>query len=572
MTYTNINKSLFIYWKNSGSRDFFNCKRMTNLQTVMKRKTGKLFWIMWALFAGVFVGNFSAKAAVDTTSVVPAFNFIHQPIPGLVSNEGEIRAGLLYDVNRNVIVWEKDMHYAYPIASLTKMMVGLIAIEDIEAGRKSFEDQINVTRTFRQRIRRGRYRTYTTTENYTLESLLKMAMVASHNESTVWIAKHCSGSVEEFVARMNKRASELGMSKTLYSNTSGLPAPMSVLDNSSSPQDLLVLAMEILKHPKLMDITGIPYANVNNGRGNTSYRNHNGLVINYDEDVDGIKTGYTKNARFCLVATSSRAGHRMISIVLGVRSPWVRNGIVAGMLNSYFQAVRLGRLGETMPDQDYACAFIDSVNRGLASIQVVNELQGVSATNEEAFAYTYKTVTTQVKKTHTVRSGESLGKIANKNNVTVAQLRKWNNLRSTTIRSGQKLAYYTTVKKCIPVKLVVDPDESYADTQPVSSESDTIQTNLEPADNEIAENDSEDVQPVKPNVAANVKVTKEAPAAAKAGVSKGYIYHTVQPGDTLWNIAQRYQANLNKIKQVNKISNGRLLKSGTKIKIPVNGG
>lgn len=542
---------------------------MTNLQTVMNHMKRIIKWMFAVLLAGWMTGIAPAMAYVDTANVTPSFSFIHQPIDGLVANENEIRAGLLYDVNRNVIVWEKDMHYAYPIASLTKMMVGLIAVEEIEAGRKSYDDQITVTRSFRQRIRRGKYRTYTTTENYTLESLLKMAMVASHNESTVWIAKHCMGSVEPFVARMNQRAAELGMSKTLYSNTSGLPASMSVLDNSSSPQDLLVLAMEILKHPKLMDITGIPYANVSNGKSTTAYRNHNGLVINYEEDVDGIKTGYTKNARFCLVATSSRAGHRMICIVLGVRSPWVRNGIVAGMLNSYYQAVRLGRLGETMPDQDYACAFIDSVNRGLATLNVSTELRGTDS-SDEAYAYTYKTVTQQVRKTHTVRSGESLGKIADRYNVSVAQVKKWNHLRSTVIRPGQKLAVYSTVKKCVPVKLVVDPDESYADNQPVSAGADTIQTNLETnPENEISENDTPEVKPAP--AVAQAKTVKPVPAKSTAQ-SKGYIYHTVQPGDTLWNIAQRYQANLNKIKEVNKISNGRLLKSGTKIKIPVNGG
>lgn len=542
---------------------------MTNLQTGRKQMKRNYFIRKFILLAGFLVQGLQANAAVDTNSVTASpYTFQHEPVSGLVVNESEIRAGLLYDVNRNVIVWEKDMHYAYPIASLTKMMVGLLAVEEIEAGRRSFDDQITVTRTFRQRIRRGRYRTYTTTENYTLESLLKMAMVASHNESTVWIAKHCMGSVEDFVTRMNQRAAELGMTKTLYSNTSGLPASMSVLDNSASPQDLLVLALEIMKHPKLIDITGIPYANISNGRSNTTYRNHNGLVINYEDDVDGIKTGYTKNARFCLVATSSRAGHRMISIVLGVRSPWVRNGIVAGMLNSYYQAVRLGRLGETTPDQDYACAFIDSVNRGLATLVINPELRGTDS-SDEAYAYTYKTVTQQVKKTHTVRSGENLGKIADRYNVTVAQIRKWNHLRSSTIRSGQKLAVYSTVKKCVPVKLVVDPDESYADNQPVAAESDTLQSAADSElENEIAERDTQE----KAAPVVKQKESKAQPVNTAAAPKKNYIYHTVQPGDTLWNIAQRYQANINKIKEVNKISNGRLLKSGTKIKIPVNGG
>jgi D-alanyl-D-alanine carboxypeptidase len=536
---------------------------MTKLQTGMKalnqkRKTAFKFCLGLVLALAS-----TGFAATDSVYTAPASSFIVQPIPGLVTNEREIRAGLLYDVNRNVVVWEKDMHYAYPIASLTKMMVGLLAIEDIEAGKRSFNDTIKVTRTFRQRIRRGKYRTYTSHEQYSLEGLLKMAMVASHNESTVWIARHCSNSLEEFVQRMNARAVELGMVKTLFSNPSGLPASISVLDNSSSPRDLLVLALEIMKHPKLMDITGIPYANVSNGRSVTTHRNHNGLVINYEDDVDGIKTGYTKNAKFCLVATSSRAGHRMISIVLGVRSPWVRNGIVASMLNTYYQAVRLGRLGENTPDQDYACAFIDSLNRGLTSLVLEPDLKESDSSDEE-YAYTYKTVTQQIRKTHSVRSGDNLGKIANRYGVTVAQIRKWNKLKSSTIRSGQKLAVYTTVRKRIPVKLVVDPDESYADNQPVGGEADTIPANEETL-KEMVSQEEEKIESRTPVKSPATPVAGKTPA-------KGFIYHTVQPGDTLWNIAQKYQANLNQIKKVNRISNGRLLKSGTKIKIPVNGG
>ncbi len=89
--------------------------------------------------------------------MVPTIQINVDTISGIVADEDEVRAGLLYDVQRNTIVWEKDMDYAYPIASLTKMMVGLLAIEDIEAGKVHLTDTITVTRTFKKRISRRRY-------------------------------------------------------------------------------------------------------------------------------------------------------------------------------------------------------------------------------------------------------------------------------------------------------------------------------------------------------------------------------------------------------------------------------
>jgi D-alanyl-D-alanine carboxypeptidase len=507
------------------------------------------------------------------------FSFKLEQLQGIANNENEIRAGLLYDIDRNTIVWQKDMDYAYPIASLTKMMVGLLAFEDIKSGKVCVDDRITVTRTFRKKIRRRRYTTYSATEKYTLHDLLKMAMVGSHNESTVWIAKHCSGDLETFVARMNQRAMQLGMTKTQYSNPSGLPAIIDELDNSASPKDLLLLGLEILKHKELMDITSIPYATVNNGKGTATFRNHNGLVINYNAEVDGIKTGFTKAAGFCLVSTATRGGHRMMSVVLGCRSPWIRNGLVANMLNTYFDAIKLGRLGESPVDPMPSQMFLDSVNRGLAMIQPLYEPK-VKDSSDESYAYTYKTVVQKVKKTHTVRRGESLGKIADRYNVGLTDLKKWNKLKKNTIQAGQKLYVYSNVKKRMPVKLVVDPDESYADNQPSQDTDKDTKTTFK----SVHMNHGGDSSEIKVSTVINEAAQKSNEIATtsvkKAPVAKtqpiksskpNFVYHLVQPGDTLWNIAQRYQAKVDQIKKANRISNSRNLKSGTRIKIPVGG-
>ncbi len=531
------------------------------------KQTSKGF-ILLAAFLFLAVKS-KASNDPDTTVLTHAsapLVFAFDTLPGLVSDADELRAGLLYDAERGKIVWQKDMDYAYPIASLTKMMVGLLAIEDVEAGCVSLNDEVVVSRTFRKKIRRRKYKTYTAEERFTLEGILKMAMVASNNESTVWIAKHCSGDLNVFVQRMNQRARDLGMTKTLYNNPSGLPAGRGAVDNCASARDLLLLSLEILKHPRLMEITNIDYAKVSNGKGAYSIHNHNGLVINYNNEVDGIKTGYTKAARFCLVATSHRGAHRLVSIALGVRSPWVRNGIVANMMNEYYDAIRLGRLGESAIDIDASKLFLDSVNNGLAIIQP-NVAPRHMDKSDESYAYTYKTIKTKVKSYHLVRSGDNLSKIADRYNIAIGDLKKWNKLRSTRVLKGQKLLVYKTVTKRIPVKLVVDPNEDCAEDcpdslstdstmQPVLSDTKKANPNIKLVEKRGAVDDTVDVTKIN--------------SAGKSLAPGKMIYHTVQPGDTLWNIAQRYQTNVAILKKANRITNGKYLKAGTRIKVPVN--
>lgn len=529
----------------------------------------------------------SPVSGQDSTIVVPNIRFESELVQGIVSNEREIRAGLLYDTERGKIVWEKGVDIAYPIASLTKMMVGLLAIEDIRAGKVCLDDRITVTRLYKKRIRRHRYSTYKVEETYSFEDLLKMAMVASHNESTSWIAQHCEGDVTRFVERMNRRALELGMTNTAYSNPSGLPASNERLHNRSTPRDQLILALELLKHPDLVEITSIPYFTVHNGKGNIQFRNHNGLVINYGSEVDGLKTGYTRAAGFCLAASATRGGHRLISVVFGCRSPWVRNGLVAGMMNTYFEAIRLGRLGETDADPSAARMLLDSVCRGLATIRPVIDPVPAPGSDDESFAYTYKTIREREKSSVTVRSGDNLSRIAQRQGVSLQDLRKWNKLHNSVIRPGQRLVVYKTVTRKVPVKLVIDPEETFAEAQPDRDTTEGCETNVESTHSEHTPNRTErsetavneavvDEEIATENQKAvsksNAKDIAVKPSDSSAKARKTFIYHTVQPGDTLWNIAQRYQSNMDQIRKLNRIQNSRYLRSGSRIKIPVGKG
>lgn len=476
--------------------------------------------------------------------------FNYNFIAGLANDSLHFRAGLLYDLENNTVVWQKDMNYAYPMASVTKIMTALLAIEAIDEGIIDWHDEIVITskrKIYTGRGRKRRKKIITVTDRYTLRDLLKMTMIESNNYAAVLVGKHVAkGDLNAFVIMMNQRAKELEMSNTFYSNPSGLPAAYAELDNSSSPHDLLLLTQEALKHSDLIEIASMGYAVVNNGHSNYTIRNHNGLVRDYVNEVDGLKTGFTRNAGFCLVASARRYEHRLIAIVLGYQSVWKRNLFVAGLFNNYYKAIGLGEMGSLLSDSALAAVRPGYCNEDFSYSAVARKVPPSVKSELNQVANTdikYETITQEVRRTHVVKSGETLSKIANKYDVSQAELKKWNRLKSTSVRKGQKLTVVVQMKKVVPV---------ISNNELVSTESDLSKT-IEVAAVDSAGNDASTVQKIKLYNNGN----------------KNYIIHTVQSGDTLWNIAQRYNLNsIDSIKKLNHITKNQI-KIGQKVKVPL---
>jgi D-alanyl-D-alanine carboxypeptidase (penicillin-binding protein 5/6) len=547
----------------------------------MRGEKGYFIGIVTAFFM-LFTVLLQAQVAPDSATTQVSIPVISSEVPqpireiivdtigGIVYREQDIRAGLLYDAERGAVVWQKDMYYAYPIASLTKMMVALLTVDDIRAGKRDWSDEVVVDRVYKK-SKRSR-QVYKTTETYTLESLVQLAMIPSNNQACVDIGKYLDGDLETFVKRMNARALSLGMKNTFYSNPSGLPGVVKEVDNSASPHDLLLLALEMIKYEEILKITSIGYAEVTNDKRTGVFRNHNHLVIDYENDVDGLKTGYTKRAKFCLVATSKKDGHRLISIVLGVDGPYLRNEIVATMLNNYYEKIGCGAM---IPTNGGPVA-----RKSIVSNPLVEEFKAESDSN-----VTYKTVWTKKKKTHTVRGGETLSGISAKYNVSMAQVKKWNRMKTTKVLKGQKLLVYvnTPVKVAIKNENVLDNEDETA-AQSVDGESPAIAAKIEMPESSD-DSTAEQVTPTAKKVTEPTKkasastAPKKAPAKSNTTASaskptpkpvRQYVYHIVQPGDTLWSIAQRYDGiSVDDLKRVNNIHNSKSLKPGTKLKIKV---
>lgn len=491
-----------------------------------------LFFSVWGK---VWAGP-GDSVRTDFTATM-AREFVYQPDSSLPVNDSEIRAGLLYDAVNQKIVWQKNMGASYPIASLTKMMVALLAVEDVRAGKYRWEDRVQWTRETVVGRRKHR-KVVRTIVNYSLYDVFKAAMIASNNECADQMARFLGGGdLSATLRRMNEKAASLGMTNTWYGNPTGLPGTGGNPDNFSSPTDQLRLALEMLQYEEILEVTSQGYAQIDNGRSNSVIRNHNGLTIQYTGEVDGLKTGYTRRAGFCLVGTTAKCGHRLVSVVLGCRGPALRNELVRDLFNSYYRSIHLDPLGPCVAPPEL-----------MASTTPVgpDTVKPAATANGE-----YITVREKLRKQHTVCKGETLSGIADRYGVSMAQLRSWNKgrIKSSRVMAGQRLDVYTTVSRKVWM------------TKPANGgEEDDSQTILT-GKTTITDTDAADTAEAKAEAS-------PAPAQPKPE----FIYHTIAPGDTLFSIARKYEGtSVEQLKEINNIHDIRSLKPGQKLKVPVKG-
>lgn len=269
--------------------------------------------------------------------------------PSLVPAPEKFRSGLLYDLNENKIVWEKHMDSTVPIASITKVMVAYLVMEEVKAGRLSMDSLFTVPKAAtlvggsRVNLKAG--------SKVSVNNLLRAAMIRSGNDAAYTLAHNVDGSESAFVGRMNRKAAALGLDRTKYYNSTGMPNRVpGETDNMSSASDILVLSTALMRHANILDFTSRCQDTLCQGSLKLPYMNTNALVRSYTTEIDGLKTGFTNNAGYCIVATSKRCDHRVVAIVLGAPTKTDRNIVTADMLSNYYSSIGLGRLGENLAD------------------------------------------------------------------------------------------------------------------------------------------------------------------------------------------------------------------------------
>ncbi|MCY6370298.1 D-alanyl-D-alanine carboxypeptidase family protein [Clostridium ganghwense] len=245
----------------------------------------------------------------------------------------EARSGLLMEPYSGKIIFEKNIHEKFAPASVTKIMTMLLAMEDIDSGKIKINDKIVVSENAKKMGGNGSSSMLLDTgEIRTVEEILKGVAIASGNDAAVALAEYISGSEDAFVKRMNERVKELGMKDTTFKNCHGLSAE----GHLTSAYDIAIMSRELLKHEKILKYSGTYMETISEGRKQPiGLVNHNKLVRFY-KGCDGLKTGFTNEAKYCISATATRDNIRMLAVIMGAPTYKVRNRDASMLMNHGF--------------------------------------------------------------------------------------------------------------------------------------------------------------------------------------------------------------------------------------------
>lgn len=233
------------------------------------------------------------------------------PATTLAFDENEItcNSAILMEQETGKILFKKNSDEKVAIASITKLMVLLITMEEIKAGKLSLDTVITGTKEAREIG--GSTMFLDVGEQFPLETIIKGICIASANDATVALAQHIAGSTGSFVTRMNKRAKEMGLKNTNFKNVVGFDD----FEHYSTAYDVAVLSRELVtKYPEILKYAGIGEEWIRDGK--TQLLNTNRLLKNY-EFATGLKTGTETSAKYCLSATADKNGTKLIAVILG---------------------------------------------------------------------------------------------------------------------------------------------------------------------------------------------------------------------------------------------------------------
>lgn len=223
--------------------------------------------------------------------------------------EIEAQSAILIESNTGQIMYEKNTDVPYPPASITKIMTLLLALEAIDEGVLDWDEKVTVSENAWKTGHEGSTMFLEVGMEVTVEDILKGISIVSGNDACVAIAEHLYGSENIFVQHMNAKASEIGLTNTRFQNTSGLPEP----EHYMSARDIAKLsAYTIETQPKILELESQRKFTFN---VEDPQYNRNPLLGHY-EGADGLKTGWTREAGYCLAGTAQRDNLRLISVVL----------------------------------------------------------------------------------------------------------------------------------------------------------------------------------------------------------------------------------------------------------------
>lgn len=252
------------------------------------------------------------------------------PMSSFAEIEADAKSVILIEAKTGKVLYENNADERLPPASVTKIMTMLLVMEAVDSGVIKLSDMVS---TSELAASMGGSQIYLEPgEQMSVEDLLKSVVIASANDAACALAEFVAGSHDEFVRRMNQRAAELGMVNTNFENTNGLDDTTE--NHLTSARDIAIMSAElIVKHPKILEYSSTWQDTVRNGEFTLTNTNR---LVRFYSGCNGLKTGSTSKALFCISATACRDNMQLIAVVMGSSTRDKRNATAKALLDYGF--------------------------------------------------------------------------------------------------------------------------------------------------------------------------------------------------------------------------------------------
>lgn len=266
-------------------------------------------------------------ALIISATIIPTPSFASEVKVDLAENA---KSAILIERDTGTVLFEKNSDERLSPASMTKIMTMLLIMEALEDGKIQWNEKV---RTSEYAASMGGSQVFLEEgEEMTVDELLRAISISSANDASVAMVERIAGSEKQFVKMMNQKAKELGLKDTKFQNATGLPAK----NHYSSARDMAILAKELLKHEKITNYTSQYESYLREGTDKKFWLVNTNRLVKFYPGVDGLKTGFTKEAKYCLTATAKKGDMRVIAVVFGAPTSKERNKLITEMFDYAF--------------------------------------------------------------------------------------------------------------------------------------------------------------------------------------------------------------------------------------------
>ena len=351
----------------------------------------KIVFILISLFSFIFIKNVSA-----------------------VEMEISAKSAILVDFNTGKVLYSKNENEPLAMASMTKVMSMLLIMEKIDDGSLKYDDIVEISTE--SSSMGGSQIFLNPGDKYKVIDLLKGVAMASANDAVVALAEKTYGSKEHFIEAMNKKAESLGLRNTHFVNVHGLDEE----GHYSSAYDMSVMARELLKHEKILDFTRVYEEYLTKPDGSQIWLVNTNKLVRFYDGVDGLKTGFTQNAGYCLTATGKKNNLRLISVVMGEESIEKRSSDTVKLLNYGFNTFKVNLIKNK--SEILGKVNVQKGKKENVDVVLVNDLIELLNASDKPSNYKFKILVDKI--TAPVKKGDVIGKVKvlNDNGILISQV------------------------------------------------------------------------------------------------------------------------------------------------------